>query len=104
MKNNLLFILLLLSIISFNCANLNRYNPADTIVESQWIRNGEPIIFEEEAWYPKDVIENLRDEEMLQIFTYNGENVYIEKIEVRPYNRLYTKFGKYQYRLFEEND
>lgn len=104
MKNNFLFILLLLSIISFNCASFEKDNPGDAVIESQWIRNGEPIIFEEEVWYPKDVIENLRDEEMLLIFIYNGENVYIEKKEARPYNRLYTKFGKYQYRLFEKND
>ncbi|MDD2653499.1 MAG: hypothetical protein PHI86_00090 [Candidatus Omnitrophica bacterium] len=104
MKNYLLLILLLLGMISLNCVSLNNDKPTDTLIESQWIRNGEPIIFEEEAWYPKDVIENLKDSEVLLIFTYNGENIYIEKKEVRPYNRLYTKFGKYQYRLFEKND
>ncbi len=104
MKKNLVFILLILATLYPGCANLERNNPDDSIMESQWIRNGEPIIFEDEAWYPKDVIENLKDEEMLLIFTYNGEKVYIEKREVRPYNRLYTKFGKYQFRLFERND
>ncbi len=100
----IIFILFILAMFFAGCANLNRDNLNDSVIESQWIRNGEPIIFEEEAWYPKDVIENLKDGEMLLIFTYNGEGVYIEKREVRPYNRLYTKFGKYQFRGFEKND
>ncbi|MBM3248352.1 MAG: hypothetical protein FJZ10_02880 [Candidatus Omnitrophica bacterium] len=104
MKRKIVFILFILATLHAGCANLNRDNLDDSVIESQWIRNGEPIIFEEEAWYPKDVIENLKDGEMLLIFTYNGERVYIEKREIRPYNRLYTKFGKYQFRVFEKND
>jgi hypothetical protein len=75
-----------------------------SIIEAQWIREGQPIIFEGKKWYPQDIIENLLDDEMLKIYTYKKEPVYIEKKEVRPYDRLYTKFGKNKYRLFEKND
>jgi len=103
-KYLLIYLILALSIIGSSCVSLNKKMVEHSFSEAQWIRNGEPIVFEGEKWFPRDVIENLHDDEMLNIFIYNEENVYIEKREVRPYNRLYTKFGKYQYRLFEKND
>lgn len=96
--------MIFLSLFNYSCVSLNTRSAEHSITEAQWIKEGEPIIFEEENWYPKDIIEVLLDEEMLQIYTYRDEQVYIEKIEVRPYNRLYTKFEENKYRLFEKND
>ena len=71
-------------------------------LEAAWIRNGEPIVFEGASWYPQDDIENLFDTELYVVGEYQGVEYYVEKMDVRPYNRLYTKFGKNRYRLFEK--
>lgn len=73
------------------------YAPAQ---EADWIRNGEPIEFENELWYPVDDVEVLRDSEMIPMGTYRGVQFFIEKVDVRPLARLYTKFGNHQYRFF----
>ena len=105
MKLKLLMTLNLLILLSvFGCVSLNTKGLRFAVEEAGWIREGEPIILEGEQWYPQDIIENLLDEEMLNIYAYKEESVYIEKKEVRPYNRLYTKFGQNKYRLFEKND
>ncbi len=75
---------------------------AFTNVEPEWIRNGEPIEFEGHKWYPKDGIDSLTDAEVLQIGEYRGVKFFIDKIDVRPYDRLYTKFGVNKYRYFEK--
>ncbi|MFZ5800873.1 MAG: hypothetical protein ACOY3D_05825 [Candidatus Omnitrophota bacterium] len=72
-------------------------------VEAQWIRDGQPLEFEGEKWFPADVVENLLDEEVAPVGNYQGVEIFIEKSDVRPYSRLYTKFGKHKYRLFEKN-
>ena len=72
-------------------------------LEALWIRNGEPIVFEKESWYPQDDIESYFDNELYILGKYQGVEFYVEKMDVRPYNRLYTKFGKNKYRLFEKN-
>ncbi|MCC6758069.1 MAG: hypothetical protein IT395_00385 [Candidatus Omnitrophica bacterium] len=69
--------------------------------EPDWIRNGEPIEFEGELWYPRDTIDILTDSEMLPLGEYRGIAFYLQKIDVRPYDRLYTKFGKNKFRVFE---
>lgn len=70
--------------------------------EVQWIRDGQPLVFEEEKWYPEDVIEILADGEVLQVGEFRSVQIFIEKTDVRPYNRLYTKFGASQFRLFHK--
>ena len=72
------------------------------IVEAQWIRNGEPIEFEEEQWYPADSVEGFLDSEMTLIGTFRDVQFFIDKVDVRPYARLYTKFGRNQFRFFEK--
>jgi len=105
MKNKLLVILILfLSFIYLSCSSLNKKEAWNSIKEAEWIRKGEPIIFEGENWYPRDIIENLIEDEVIKICTYKETDVYIEKTEVRPLNRLYTKFENHKYRLFEKND
>lgn len=75
---------------------------AYTNVEPEWIRNGEPIEFEGERWYPQDGIESLTDSEVMQVSEYRDIKVFVDKIDVRPYERLYTKFGVNKFRYFEK--
>lgn len=70
-------------------------------IEAEWIRDAEPIEFEDEFWYPVDNIENLLDEEMLLMGEYNSVKFFVEKKDIKPYERLYTKFGPHKYRIFE---
>jgi hypothetical protein len=70
-------------------------------IEAQWIRDGKPMEFEGELWYPKDGIETLLNSEVLLLTTYIGIPLFIDKIDVRPYNRLYTKFAPNKFRYFE---
>ena len=71
--------------------------------EPLWIRNGEPIIYEEEMWYPIDGVESLLDQEVQVLGEYQGVQFFVEKIDVRPLNRLYTKFSRNKFRIFEKN-
>ncbi len=73
-----------------------------TSIEAEWIRNGEPITFEEELWYPMDSVEGFLDAEMMLVGTYRDVQLFIDKVDVRPYDRLYTKFGRNQFRFFEK--
>ncbi len=70
--------------------------------EPSWIRQGQPIIFEGEKWFPQDDVENLLDSELYFLGEYQGVEFFAEKTDVRPYGRLYTKFAKNKYRLFEK--
>ena len=69
--------------------------------EPEWIRNGEPIEFEGETWYPVDGIENFLDSEVDLVGEYRNVQYFVDKIDVKPYDRLYTKFGKNKFRIFE---
>ncbi|MDO8580060.1 MAG: hypothetical protein Q7S13_01100 [Candidatus Omnitrophota bacterium] len=70
------------------------------VVEAKWIRNGEPIEFEVEFWSPADGIENLLDSEVYLVGEYRGAQFFVDKQDVRPYNRLYTKFERNKFRYF----
>ena len=71
-------------------------------MEAEWIRNGEPIEFEKELWYPVDDIDHLLDSEVIPVGDYREVQIFVEKVDVRPYERLYTKFGSNQFRYFEK--
>lgn len=71
------------------------------VSEAEWIRNGEPVDFEGFLWYPADSTEWLMDNEVFLVGEYRGVQFFVEKIDVRPYNRLYTKFGVNKFRYFE---
>lgn len=71
-------------------------------IEAEWIRNGEPIEFESELWYPVDGVEGFLDSEMRFMGTHQGVEYFIDKVDVRPFSRLYTKFGKNKFRFFEK--
>src|SRR3989338_6423348 len=75
--------------------------------DAEEIRNGEPIEFDGKQWYPQDGIENLLDSEVYLLGEYRGGEFFVEKTDVKPYDRLYTKFGQNRFRYFkakEEDD
>ncbi len=69
--------------------------------EPDWIRNGEPLQFESELWYPRDSIDILLDSEVVAVGEYRGIQLFVQTVDVRPYNRIYSKFGKNKFRVFE---
>ena len=75
---------------------------AFTQSEAPWIKNGEPIEFEGAFWYPQDGIEVLLDSEVNFLGEYKGVAFFSDKVDVRPYKRLYTKFGRNQFRYYEK--
>ncbi len=70
-------------------------------MEAEWIRNGEPVEFEGQMWYPADGIESLTDMEVYPISEYRGVKIFVDKTDVRPFDRVYTKFGVNKYRYFK---
>jgi len=71
-------------------------------VETQWIRDGEPIKFEEGLWYPQDNVDILLDAEVYSVAEYRDIEVFVGKVDVRPYEQLYTKFGRNKFRSFKK--
>lgn len=83
-------------------ADLTGVVTADQLTEPLWIRNGEPVIFEGEDWFPTDEVENLLDGEIYQAGTCRDVPFFIDKRDVRPFDRVYTRFDKNRYRAFEQ--
>ena len=71
-------------------------------MESDWIRHGEPIKVENQLWYPADGVEGFLDSEMYLVGEHRGVQVFVDKVDVRPYDRLYTKFDRNKFRFFEK--
>lgn len=69
--------------------------------EPEWIRNGEPVEFESDLWYPLDTVDVLLDSEVVPVGTYRDVEIFTQRLDVRPYSRVYTKFGKNKFRVFE---
>jgi len=92
-------------IVLSGCAS-TAYNQKDIYpfasVEVEWIRNGAPIEFENILWYPTDIVENLLDDEVYLLGEYREAQFFVDKADVRPYERIYTKFGKHKFRVFEK--
>lgn len=70
--------------------------------DTAWIRNGEPITFEGEQWYPADGVESFLDSEMYYVGEHRGVPFFVDKVDVRPFDRLYTKFDRNKFRFFEK--
>ncbi len=70
-------------------------------LEPEWIRNGEPLEIEKTIWYPTDEVERLMEDEMVQIGVFRNVAVFIERVDVKPYARVYTRFDRSRYRSFE---
>lgn len=82
-----------------NSRRIKKY--ALSSIEAQWIRDGKPIEFENELWYPADGVEGFLDSEMRLMGKHQGVEFFIDKVDVRPFSRLYTKFGKNKFRFYE---
>ena len=74
------------------------------VIEAGWIRDGEPIDYDGNKWYPVNDYEVLDDSEVYQIAEYRGVQVFVEKIAVKPYDRIYTKFDKNKFRYYERRN
>lgn len=85
-----------------NIGNMPTFKIPDE--EADWIRNGEPLVMEEENWFPQDMFDILLDSEVYRVGEYRGVEVFAEKADVRPYQRLYTKFGKNRFRIFKKTN
>ena len=70
------------------------------VIEEAWIRNGEPIVYEKKQWFPVRDVEELMDSEVYQIGEYRGVQIFVDKLDIKPYERVYTKFAKNKYRYF----
>ena len=94
------FVFMLLSGCSANGHNnlLSEYHTPQE--EADWIIEGRPIEFEGELWFPQDNVDILLDSEVSLVGEYKGVQFFVEKIDVRPYDRLYTKFGRNKFRAF----
>ena len=83
-----------------NTGQMSVYNaPAQ---EAKWIRDGEPMEFEGELWYPEDAVDVLLDSEVLLLGECQGVQIFVDKVDVRPFRALYTKFGKNTFRIFNK--
>jgi hypothetical protein len=85
---------------SQNAGNVQSY-PAPSI-EASWIREGKPIQYDGKQWYPVNDIEVLTDAEVYQIGEYQEVLFFVDKVDTKPYKRIYTKFSKNKYRYFEQ--
>jgi len=92
------------------CASMNSGNNGQVqsypapVIEADWIRNGDPIEYNGSKWYPVNDYEVLQDAEVFQIAEYRGVQVFVEKIAIKPYERIYTKFDKNKFRYYERRD
>ena len=104
------FTLIMIAMIIFNgCSTKGgnvgqiQFYPAPKL-EAEWVRNGQPIDFESELWFPVDDVETLTDFEVIPVGVFQGVQIFVEKTDVRPFDRLYTKFDVNQYRFYERNN
>ena len=71
------------------------------LIEAAWIRNGEPIVYDSQQWFPVRDVENLMDSEVYQIGEYKDVQIFVDKLDIKPYQRIYTKFARGKYRYFQ---
>jgi hypothetical protein len=106
MKRIGLLCLVVVCLVGQGCTGLARSSRSELsavpLAEADWIRNGEPVEFEEELWYPTDELENLLSEEVFLIGEIRGVEVFIDRADVKPFERLYTRFRPNRYRAFEK--
>ena len=46
----------------------------------------------------------MEDSEVYQIGIYKGVQIFVEKTDTKPYDRIYTKFDKNKFRYFERRE
>lgn len=74
------------------------------VIEAAWIRDGQPLEFAGETWYAVKDVEVLLDAEVYQVGEYKGTQLFIDKLDTKPYQRIYTKFAKNKFRYFERKN
>ncbi|MEI7998451.1 MAG: hypothetical protein WCH62_02975 [Candidatus Omnitrophota bacterium] len=74
----------------------------EPVIEAGWIRDGQPIEYDGQKWYPVNDVEVLLDSEVYQITEYKGVQIFVDKVDTKPYHRLYTKFARNKFRYFEK--
>lgn len=79
-----------------------RRNIDYAIKEAGWIKEGKPIIHDDKSWYATEYIENHLDNEMEYVGEFQSVPFYVERRQIKPYNRIYTKFDYHKYRVFLE--
>jgi hypothetical protein len=72
------------------------------VKEPEWIRNGEPIKFENEVWYPQDAVEIFLDSEVYLVGDFQKTQIFVDKTDVRPFARLYTKYDLNKFRYYRK--
>ncbi len=107
MKKILMAVLFLVTGVVAGCVMPQRDDNQGLITVTQltepvWIRNGEPVSFESEDWFPTDEVENLLENEVFQIGMYRDMPLFVERADVRPFERLYTRFSRNRYRAFQQ--
>ena len=84
-----------------NIGQVQSYQAAS--IEAPWIRNGEPIEYQGELWYPQNGTEALLDTEVYLLGEYKDVQFFAEKVDVNPLERIYTKFGRNKFRYYEKH-
>lgn len=84
--------------ITHNAGRMEQYAVPDE--EAEWIQQGNPIKFDGEVWHPQDNFDVLLDSEVYFKGQYNGVPFFVEKIDVQPYNKVFTKFGRNKFRIY----
>lgn len=82
----------------------NTLSVAAPLDEPSWIRDGEPIEYGGDKWYPTREIERFMDNEVYKAGEYRGVVFFLDKADVKPFERLYTRFAKGRYRAFERRE
>jgi len=90
--------------ILFGCAGNSSLVNLYVANEPAWVRDGQPIKFEDCDWYPSDNVENLLDKEMVLMGEYEGVQFFTERKDIRPFSAIYTKFDDHQYREFDRRN
>jgi hypothetical protein len=99
-----IFLVSLFFIILSGCTSTSggNYGRDYALREADWIKEGKPIIFDSRTWNPTEYIENHLDSEMDYVGEFQKVPFYVERRQIKPYNRIYTKFDYHKYRLFLE--
>lgn len=97
-----IFALLILSFAGCAASQSGSFSREYKSKEAGWIKEGKPIIFEARSWYPTEYIENHIDSEMDYVDQFQNVPFYVERRQIKPFDRIYTKFDYHKYRLFLE--
>ncbi|MFH1202472.1 MAG: hypothetical protein V1674_06255 [Candidatus Omnitrophota bacterium] len=98
--------IIFLGLVIFGCVSYapGKFRGDFPVKEDSWIREGEPLIFENKPWHPTEDIEILLDSEMDLMGVYKNVPFYVEKRQIKPFDRIYSKFGNHRYRMFKQKE